>query len=249
MTTDLVPDLNLFDHLYLFAVFVLFPIAATRSYRSWLRAVEAGEAPHRLKAYAQTMAVQWSALAVLVLLWFWQARPWSDLGFVAVGGWGFWLGLSAIVVMLVVSLLSWRSLRDADEEQRRSQREALGTLVHFLPHDRRELRGFFAVSCTAGTVEEVIYRGFAFWYLAAWLPLWAVVIVTALGFALAHLYQGVGNATRVFGIGLVFGVLYPLTGSIWLPIFAHALFDILQGLMIYEILRQRDEEPGAAAPA
>lgn len=241
--------MTLFDHLFMLAVFAALPVASTLSHRAWVRRIEAGEHPQRLKAYLQTMAWQWSALVALLAFWFWQSRPLADLGFRAIGGWGFWLGCLALVLMIGFSLHGWTRLRQASEDDRQAQRQALGKLVHMLPHNRAEFRGFLALSLTAGTVEEIIFRGFAFWYLSSWLPLWAVVLVTSLAFALAHLYQGVGNATRVFGIGLVFGVFYPLTGSIWLPMLGHALFDMLQGLMVLELLRDRDDRPAAPATA
>jgi len=42
-------------------------------------------------------------------------------------------------------------------------------------------------------------------------------------------------------IGLAFGIFYVVTGSIWLPIVAHVLLDVLQGAAIHEILRKRDD--------
>lgn len=47
---------------------------------------------------------------------------------------------------------------------------------------------------------------------------------------------------RVGLLGLVFGAFYMVIGSIWLPIIAHALLDILQGAAIHEILRDDKSE-------
>jgi membrane protease YdiL (CAAX protease family) len=56
------------------------------------------------------------------------------------------------------------------------------------------------------------------------------------------------NALRVTLGGIAFGAYYLLTGSIWLPIIAHALVDLLQGAMVYEYLRERPSSP-ALEPA
>ncbi len=36
--------------------------------------------------------------------------------------------------------------------------------------------------------------------------------------------------------------LYVLTGSLWLPIILHAAVDILQGRLLYEIMRRSDHD-------
>ena len=74
------------------------------------------------------------------------------------------------------------------------------------------------------------------------MPLWVAVIVSSVAFGLGHSYQGANGATRAGLVGLVFAVFYVVTGSIWLPIIAHALLDILQGATLYEMLRNRADE-------
>ena len=43
-------------------------------------------------------------------------------------------------------------------------------------------------------------------------------------------------------IGLVFAIFYIVTGSIWLPIIAHAVLDILQGMMLFELFRDKGND-------
>ena len=64
--------------------------------------------------------------------------------------------------------------------------------------------------------------------------LWAV-LVGAIGFGLAHSYQGVSGMIKVFAMGLAFGGLYLLCGSIWIPMLAHFLVDAIQGLTLVEL--------------
>jgi membrane protease YdiL (CAAX protease family) len=69
------------------------------------------------------------------------------------------------------------------------------------------------------------------------MPLWGAVIVSSLIFGLGHEYQGVAGIMRTGLVGLLFAVLYVSSGSIWIPIIGHVLFDILQGKTILELFR------------
>ena len=70
------------------------------------------------------------------------------------------------------------------------------------------------------------------------MPLWAALVLSSVFFGLGHSYQGKSGAVRTGLVGLVFAILYVVSGSIWLPIIGHAVFDILQGKMILELLRK-----------
>ena len=113
-------------------------------------------------------------------------------------------------------LYSGYALTQADQQEKARHKSSFGHVSKYLPHTSGELRSFVGVSVTAGVVEEIVYRGFVFWYLGQWMPLWAVVIVSSAAFGLGHSYQG------------------------WLPIIAHVLLDALQGAAILEILRDDD---------
>ena len=115
----------------------------------------------------------------------------------------------------------------------------MGDLVHLLPRTRHDLHAFFKVSLTAGIVEEILYRGFVIWYLGLVMPLWAAVVLSSVFFGLGHSYQGISGALKTGLLGLSFGALYILTGSIWLPILGHILLDALTGLSILEILGEK----------
>ncbi len=241
--------MNLVDHLFIFLLFVVQPIHGAWAYRNFIRKIEAGEPADRMKVYREMMIVEWIALAVLALAWVFFGRSASDLGFVSPGGAGFWIGTALLALAIGFLAYSWQAARTMSSEDKATQAAAMGKLVHVLPHTDGELRSFYKVSVTAGIVEEIIYRGFAFWYLSAFMPIWAVVLVSSLAFGLGHSYQGSSGIVRVTLIGIVFGALYVVTGSIWLPIVAHILLDALQGASIVEILKDESPEPAAAPGA
>ena len=233
--------IHIVDHIFMFLLFVVQPIHGAWSFNRYIAGVEAGEPADRVKLYQQTHILEWVAFAVLAATWSLLGRPIAALGFVTAGGTAFWIGLALTAVASAFLLYAWRQskLMTADEKAR--QRQTFGKLEHFLPRTDRELRFVFGLSVTAGIVEETIYRGFALWYLAQLMPLWAAVVASAVVFGLGHSYQGAGGVARVAAIGVVFGAFYVLTGSIWLPILAHILLDALQGLSIAEILREDGE--------
>ena len=238
------------DHLMMLLLAVVLPIASGWTYRVHVRRIEAGQPPDRLAQYRYTMISQWTALALLFAAWFVLGRPFANLGLRAPGGAGFFASLLLLVPFTAWLVYAWRRARTADDAERAKAIAALGHLRHMLPDTPRSLRSFAGLSITAGIVEEIIYRGFVFWYLAHYLPAWAVVLVAALVFGLAHSYQGAANMLRVTLVAMAFGAYFLLAGSVWLPIVAHALLDILQGAMVYEYLRARPAQAsGEAAPA
>lgn len=239
----------LVDHLAIVVLFLIQPIYGAIAYKRHVARVEAGAPPERVKQYRITMLVEWLALAALMIVWVTLGRPVAALGLVWPGGTGFYLGLLLLVAMTAYLVLARRSASAATPAERAKFAASLGSLRHFMPHDRRSYTNFFWLSITAGIVEEILYRGFVFWYLGHLLPVWAVVLVSALVFGVGHSYQGVNGIFRVTLIGIVFGGYYLLTGSIWLPIIAHAVLDILQGAVLLEYLRDRGESSPSTAAA
>jgi len=234
----------LVDHIFVLLLFVVQPIVGAISYRRYVNKIKAGEPADRLKTYRENYALEWVAFAVLAATWFYLGRPVADLGFVEPAGNGFWVSIVLLLVICGYLVYTWRAARAMSDEEKDKQRQSFGDLVHFLPHTKREYRSIFGLSITAGIVEETIYRGFVFWYLAQLMPLWAVVLVSSLAFGLGHSYQGVAGVIRVTLIGIAFGALYVYSGSIWLPIIGHALLDILQSAMVLEILRGYSSHSG-----
>ena len=230
--------MHLVDHVFVMLLFVVQPIHGAYTYRRYLARIEAGASSNRIRLYKQTLVLEWLALAVLATAWYLLGRPASDLGFVAPQGKNFLIGVGILIVVTGILIYEWRSALAASDDERKQQQDAFGTLLHFLPQTARDYRYFVGVSVTAGIVEEILYRGFAIWYLALFMPIWAAIVGSAVMFGLGHSYQGAAGVVRVAAIGLVLGAFYWFTGSIWLAMLAHAILDIIQGATILAILRR-----------
>jgi len=92
--------------------------------------------------------------------------------------------------------------------------------------------------------------------LSKWHCFWRLVVSTLFVVTGAWIIQqfsaGVEPAAAqvaalAFAIGIVFGVLYAASGSIWVPIALHMLVDIIQGAMLLEFAKRPTTSPGEAA--
>ncbi len=232
--------MHLVDHIFILLIFVVLPIHGALDTRRYLARIEAGQPANQVRVFLETTILEWVFLLAVGIAWWALRRPITDLGFRTLEGAELWGGSAVLVVMIGSLVYSWQMLKRASDEGKAKQADGLGTLVHFLPHTRRDLHYFFGVSITAGIVEEIVYRGFVLWYLGSFVPLWAAVAVASVAFGLGHSYQGATGAVRAGLLGLGFAIFYVLTGSVWLPILAHIALDILQGLMVVEVLGKDD---------
>jgi membrane protease YdiL (CAAX protease family) len=93
---------------------------------------------------------------------------------------------------------------------------------------------FWAVlSICAGVIEELVFRGFLQRQFAALCGRrWAGVVLQALLFGIAHLYQGWVLAVHIAVFGLVFGVAAQLRRSLIPGMIAHTLNDLAAGLSL-----------------
>ena len=238
--------MQLVDHIFILLIFVVLPIYSAIDARLYLARIEAGQLANRIRFYVETSIMQWVFLAAVGIAWWVLGRPITDLGFKNLEGLELWGGSAVLVVIIGMLVYGGQTTKRASDQEKMKQVKELGLIVHFLPHTSRDLRYFFGVSITAGIVEEIVFRGFALWYLESFMPLWVAVVVSSIGFGLGHSYQGASGVVRAGLVGLGFAIFYVLTGSVWLPILAHTALDILQGLIAVELLRT--DKDGAAEP-
>lgn len=239
--------MTLLDHGFILIIAIIYPIAGFISFRRLLRRAAAGESVNRNQLYRTTTTGHWTLFFVGMAIWAGAGRPWTGLGFALELDLWFALGAALTVVGIVVLVMQVRQLGTASTDEIDEIRKRIGKLAIMLPQNGNELARFYGVSITAGIVEEVLWRGFLIWYLGQFMPLWAAAVISAIGFGLAHAYQGLANVPQITAVGAAFTGLYLLTGSIWLPIVLHAAVDILQGRLTYEVLYRNNIGGGSSA--
>jgi membrane protease YdiL (CAAX protease family) len=230
----------LLDHLLFLVLAIVHPVLGFFSFRRLLRRIAAGERIDRAHLYNVTMIGHWTLFAVALALWAGTGRDWQLLGLGLNLDARFLAGIVLTALGIVFLVRQVREVDTADQDDIRTVHRSLGKLDVIIPRNGNELGRFYALSTTAGIVEELLWRGYIIWYLASFMPIWVAALLSAVLFGIAHAYQGPANLPRITLVGIAFAGLYLLTGSVWLPMILHAAVDILQGRMAYGVVRRFD---------
>ena len=247
------------DHLLFVVLAVVFPVrAAFFGLRPLQRASESDLPRVKLAVYRRAIALQWTAVALVALLWLLTHRSWSSLGLVPRLGGGL-LGVVVGLAIMVAVLLRQGALAPGDDAalervRQRSQgldsdltveryrqasaalervRQRTRHLERMLPTTLRERSWFFALAGTAGVCEEVLYRGYLIWYLVAWAWLFAPHQSFLVAAVASSLLFGVGHAYQgARGILLTLAVGGFLAAIYWITrsLFAGMLIHALMDL-------------------
>jgi membrane protease YdiL (CAAX protease family) len=171
---------------------------------------------------------------ILVLAWVrWSRTPWREIGYVRPRSWtrdlvaGIVLGVVFKFLMkaLVMPLLGAPAINEA---------------YHYLAGNTAALPGaVYLMVAGGGFGEETVFRGFLFERLGklfgASVGAKATMVLLSAGlFALLHYAdQGLPGVEQASITGLVFGTIFAVVGRIWMPMFAHAAFDLTALAIIY----------------
>lgn len=137
-------------------------------------------------------------------------------------------GLSLAALALLGGFHVFRKMADIRETP---------ILKQLLPVTRRERAMFVFLSMAAGIGEEIAYRGFlipALTVVTGSTP--GALLLSSAVFGLLHAYQGWLGIARTAALGLVLAVSLLVSGSLWPAVFAHAIVDVLAGLVFGKIL-------------
>jgi membrane protease YdiL (CAAX protease family) len=211
------------------ALSVLMSVVHSRwAYPAAARRISAGARLARLALYAYLVLVAWAFVALVAALWRAHARPWSTLGLGAGAPWRLAAGgaLAALYVGLAVAQRRAVLARPAVLARLTPQFLEVAPLM---PRTRAERWGFRALSVTAGVCEELFYRGFVTWYLGALAGPAAALLGAALLFGVDHAYLGRKHVARTGLVGLAFGLVTLLVGSLWPVMIIHAAADLVSG--------------------
>lgn len=188
---------------------------------------------------------EWGIPVSLVFVWliFWLIRGrWSDLGFRSPYSWvrTIAIGVSvaiisqAIVALILLPLFNKLGIGTPDYSSFDAVKGNVGALIFML-----------TISwTTAGFGEEILNRGF---FMEQFAKLfggklgWTLsLILVSVIFGLGHTYQGpIGMLLTAYS-GLVYGLLYILSGrNLWHTIIAHGTADTIAFLALYTGLMEK----------
>ena len=174
-----------------------------------------------LLIYVPTIVTQWLLFLLVYLTTIREKTGLKGIGFRRIRGidllWAAaFLLVSNLVLAGVSVVLGWVGLTIPGE---------LGLI---LPRTSTERVLWVILSLTAGVCEETAFRGYLLTRLRIFAGSkgWALpLIVASLAFGTGHTYQGIGGFILISIYGLMFGLLYIRTGTLWPAIIAHFFQD------------------------
>ncbi len=130
----------------------------------------------------------------------------------------FVLGCGAVISILQNLVFSFLPINDVSWEQTEEMLVSMSLTVQII-----------STVILAPIVEEIMFRGMILNRLMSAFPKWAAVLVSAIAFGALHMNWTQGIFAGL--VGIVFGVVYVKTRSLWLCIFAHAANNLWATLM------------------
>jgi len=208
------------------ALVLVQPWAGGRRYRHLVDRV-ADHPEARMRHYRRGITGEWAAVAVIVAIGLLAGRDGGSIDLVVGAHLRTWaLIVAEVSVLLGATAVVFRFGGPGIRDALRSQARGFAAL---LPRTGRERATFALLAVTAGICEEVIFRGFAIAYLR-WLwpgaPELAIIAITAGGFGLVHLYQGLRGVIVTGLVGAFLAWLVLSTGSLIPAMVVHALLDL-----------------------
>jgi len=183
----------------------------------------------RMRLYQRVVMQQAVIVGTIAVIAILGRLPPPKLGLTLPRSWWLSGALAAVIGgALVGSAIRLRRRAAADREQFQHRGAAV------LPESAAERRWFAAAGLGGAISEELLFRGFLFYYFSVYLPAATdpvKVILSSLVFAAGHLYQGWRGTAMSFAVSVALAVLYALSGSLLLPVLVHVAGN-LRGVLI-----------------
>lgn len=151
--------------------------------------------------------------------------------------------LSAIVLILALPFVDWLGVFNHQlipettplgKWMKESEEKATQQIIFMLKRNTIQdlLMNLLFISVFAGVGEELFFRGvLQRIIIRLFKNAWAGIIVTAIIFSAIH-FQFYGFIPR-FILGIILGLIYWYSGSLWPAIVAHVVYDAFAVVMIY----------------
>jgi uncharacterized protein len=225
-----------FDLSFAILGFIAVTCGAAYFNRGFTRRMAEGDPDARRNWYRGTMVGEWALAALAIAAWHAERRPWSALGLVPPTGWRLYVGAGLAVVVAALLLRQTAKFRSLAPDRLERLVPKFAGVELVVPHSVREYQWFMAVSWTAGVCEELLYRGFLTWVVAAYMGTAAALLIVSLAFGLGHAYQGRSGVVKTGVVGLLLGCIVLLSGWLIPAIIIHALIDLSSGVAGFIVL-------------
>ena len=202
-----------------------------------IEADEADELPV-VPVYLSSVVVIWGIGAAAVWAAWRSGMPLERLGLVLVDPVTGLVWTGGLTALAIAVLAGGRLLG----------RREMPLLERLLPRTSTERALFVLLSISAGVGEELAFRGFLIPALQMASGSTALaVVVSSLAFGMLHGYQGPVGVLRAAGLGALLAAPLLATGSLYPSMAAHALYDVIVGLLMADwLLHRRTPGDGGA---
>ena len=188
--------------------------------------------------YRGTVIGEWILAALTVVLWSKAGRAWRALGFEPPTDWRLYVGIALAAIVAVFVLRQNAKVRALPPDRLQRLVPKFTGVESIVPRTPSEYQWFQAVSWTAGVCEELLYRGFLTWLVAAYAGPAAALVIVSVAFGLGHAYQGPKGIVKVSMLGVVFGSIVLASGWLIPAMFIHAMIDLAGGTVGFAVLGQ-----------
>lgn len=183
----------------------------------------------RPNLYLNVCVHQWLFAFAALTPWLFRDESLPALGLgMPADGWPY----AAVGAATAAVLLVWQRIQVKQHPQGAAAvRRQLEAVSWVIPRRRAELVGWALVCLHAGVCEELFYRGYLLGLARSVMPEEAAWVAVSAAFGLGHLYQGGKGVFQTALLGGAFLFMAVMSGSLWLPMIAHALFDWHSGTL------------------
>ena len=195
----------------------------------------------KCKDYILSIAVLWgTTLAVFIMSVIGNISP-ADLGFRPISfNCNIWFTAVILILSgLAFAYLIYQTISLLTRPKWREKQALTGTqgALAILPRTKKEKWFYTLLSFSAGVCEEIFYRGFLVFLLYAIfpdMPIYLIVLITAVMFGVSHFYQGVNGIISTGLVGAALMCLFLVTNSLILPILLHFFMDVSSAFVLTE---------------
>jgi len=170
-------------------------------------------------------------LAIWLISWL-KKVGWSDFGLDRPESWSKTIKYALLAMLIVQIVGTLQFFLSKSPQDLSSYQEAMTPW---------RLLGWIVISwTTAGFGKEIIWRGFYMKQIARLFDeqkrsSWVIgLVLSSIGFGLAHFHQGPGGMVGAGILGLVYGIFYLVSGrNLWVTIIAHGLTGTTSFIVLY----------------
>lgn len=237
--------------LFLLAVVAYFVVVAIKEVQKTKRLLSVPITEKvRVKNYLGIIAFGWGTLLAVLIMCLYAEINFTDIGLRRLSfDYNIWFNIAVFVLsgavfamclyQIIASFVSAEHRKAAmemfgDDAGKSNYDKVIATLI---PRSKKEKLVFLGVPITAGIMEEILARGFLFLIIQTLFPYLSiifVVLISSVLFGVAHAYQGIIGVIKSTLLGVLFGCLYLVTGSLIPSIILHFFIDFTAVFMFNE---------------